>query len=311
MHLKRRTFLAAAGAATASSAPAFGQSTPLAAGIIPAEICGQVLYGIDEGFFAKAGLTLQPQTFNNGGAIAAAIASGALDVGMIDMTSMISAHARGVPFVALAAALVNSIEAPTFGIVVRGDSPIRGAKDFAGKTIAVNGLNNVAQIAAEAWIDNNGGDAKSVKFIELPLPAKAPAIKAGTVDGSLDTEPFLTYGTDQGFRAFLMDNRPLAPAYLLNLYASTRDWAQRNAASAAAFTSAVRAASAWANRNHSLSAPILAKYTKLPLAVVERMHRGEFALTNDPKLVQPVIDAAVKYGLIERPFPAAELFYAG
>jgi NitT/TauT family transport system substrate-binding protein len=252
---------------------------------------------------------VQPQFFSNGGAIAAAIASGALDVGMVDMTSLISAHARGIPFVVLAAALVNSVAAPTFGIVVRGDSPIRIARDFAGKTIAVNGLNNVAQIAAEAWIDNNGGDAKAVKFIELPLPAKAPAIKAGTVDGSLDTEPFLTYGIDQGFRAFLMEQRPLAPAYLLNVYACTRAWAERNASTAAAFVTAVRAASAWANRNHAASGPILAKYTKLPVALIARMHRGDFATANDPKLVQPVIDAAVKYGLIERPFPAAELFY--
>jgi NitT/TauT family transport system substrate-binding protein len=307
--MQRGAFFALSALGVAAGAPASAQATPLAAGIIPAEICGQVLYGIDEGYFSRAGLTVQPQFFSNGGAIAAAIASGALDVGMVDMTSLISAHARGIPFVVLAAALVNSVAAPTFGIVVRGDSPIQTARDFAGKTIAVNGLNNVAQIAAEAWIDNNGGDPKAVKFIELPLPAKAPAVKAGTVDGSLDTEPFLTYGTDQGFRAFLMEQRPLAPAYLLNVYATTRAWAERNAASAASFVSAVRAASAWANRNHDASGPILAKYTKLPVALIARMHRGDFATANDPKLVQPVIDAAVKYGLIDRPFPAAELFY--
>jgi hypothetical protein len=39
------------------------------------------------------------------------------------------------------------------------------------------------------------------------------------------------------------------------------------------------------------------------------MHRGQFALANDPKLVQPVVDAAAKYGLIAKGFPAAELFY--
>lgn len=307
--MQRGTFLALGAAGLTAGAPADAQPAPLAAGIIPAEICGQVLYGIDAGFFARAGLTVQPQFFTNGGAIAAALASGALDVGMVDMTSLISGHARGVPFVVLAAALVNSVAAPTFGIVVRGDSPIRSARDFAGRTIAVNGLNNVAQIAAEAWIDNNGGDAKTVKFIELPLPAKAPAVKAGTVDGSLDTEPFLTYGIDQGFRAFLMEQHPLAPAYLLNAYATTRAWAQRNAAAAASFVSGVRAASAWANHNRAASAPILAKYTKLPVDLIARMHRGDFALVNDPKFVQPVIDAAVKYGLIERPFPAGELFY--
>jgi len=28
----------------------------------------------------------------------------------------------------------------------------------------VNGLNNIAQVSAMAWIDNNGGNSKLVKF---------------------------------------------------------------------------------------------------------------------------------------------------
>lgn len=278
-------------------------------GIVPAEISGQILYALDEGFFAKAGLDVTTQAFSSGGAIAAAVAGGAVDVGMIDLTSLISAHARGVPFVGLASGLVNTREAPTFGIVVRGDSEIRAPRDFNNKIIAVNGLNNIAQVSAEAWLDNNGADSKSVKFVEMPLPAKAPAVKAGTVQGSMDTEPFLTLGLDQGFRVFLMENKPIAPVYLLDIWASTREWAERNPAAVKAFGAAMRAVSDWANHNHAASAPILAKYTKIPLEVVQRMHRGQFALVNDPKLVQPVIEVAVKYGLIGKSFPAAELFY--
>src|SRR5471032_792869 len=110
-----------------------------------------------------------------------------------------------------------------------------------------------------AWIDNNGGNSKTVKFVELPLPAKAAAIKAGTIDASLDTEPFLTYGIDQGFRAFLMESKPIASPYLLDFFASTRDWAQRNPAATTKFIAAVRETSIWANANRSLTAPMLAK----------------------------------------------------
>jgi NitT/TauT family transport system substrate-binding protein len=307
--------MAAALAATlavfsAAAAQPAAPPTTIRIGVVPGEISGQIFYGIDRGFFSRDGLNVVVSAFGSGGAIASAVAGGSIDIGMVDLSSVIAAHARGVPFVGLASGLVNSRTAPTFGIVVRGDSPIRAAKDFDGKTIAVNGLNNIAQISAEAWIDHNGGDAKSVKFVEMPLPAKKDAVLGGRVDGSLDTEPFLTFGIDAGLRAFMMEKNGLASIYLLDFWVSTKDWADRNPATVAKFIAAMREASEWANKNHDLSAPILAKYTKIPEDVVARMRRGQFADANDPRLVQPVIDAAAKYGLISKPFPAAELFYS-
>jgi NitT/TauT family transport system substrate-binding protein len=308
--MKRSLFVAGASAAAAYPIAVRAQSAlTVKVGIIPAEICGQVIYGIEAGYFNRAGLDVQTQSFTSGGAIASALAGGAVDIGMVDVLSMINAHARGVPFVGLAPTLVNSSEAPTFGIIVRGDSDIRSAKDFNGKSIGVNSLNNIAHISAIAWIDNNGGNSKSVKFVEMPLPAKAPAVKAGTIDASLDTEPFLTYGTDQGFRAFMMENKPIASPYVLDVWASTRDWAQKNGAAVAKFTTAVRDVSTWANTNHALTAPMLAKATKIPVEVVTRMRRGTFAGTNDPKMLQPIIDTAARYGIIEKSFPATELIF--
>lgn len=295
-------------AATAAAQTA-AQPATLRIGVVPGEISGQIFYGIDRGFFAKNGLDVQVQPFTSGGAIASAIAGGSIDVGMVDLTSLIIGHAKGLPFVGLASGLVNSERGSTFAIVVRGDSPIRSAKDFDGATIAVNGLNNIAQISAESWLDKNGGDSKTVKFIEMPLPLKKDAVLQGKVSGSLDTEPFLTYGIDAGLRPFMMGNTGIAPVYLLDFWAATRDWADKNPATVAKFVAAMRETSDWANKNHALSAPILAKYTKIPEDVVARMHRGDFADTNDPKLVQPVIDAAARYGWIAKAYPAAELFY--
>ena len=308
--MKRRIFVSTLAAVAARPALAGAQAaTPVRVGIIPAEICGQIIYGVDGGYFGRAGLDVQTQTFPSGGAIASAIAGGAVDIGMVDLTSMINAHVRGIPFVALAPGLVNSSESPTFAIVVRGDSEIRSAKDFAGKTVGVNGLNNIAQVSAMVWIDNNGGNSKLVKFVEMPLPAKAAAVKSGTIDAAIDSEPFLTYGLDLGFRPFFMENKPIASPYLLDFFASTREWAQRNAPAAARFITAMRETSVWANANRPLTAPMLARATKIPIEVVQRMRRGAFASTNEPRLVQPVIDAVARYGIIERGFPAAELLY--
>lgn len=297
--------MSSAGIAQTSAPP-----TTIRIGVVPGEISGQIFYGIDKGFFAKNGLDVQLMPFTSGGAIASAIAGGSIDVGMVDLTSLIIGHSKGLPFVGLASGLLNSTQGSTFAIVVRGDSPIRSARDFSGATIAVNGLNNIAQISAESWLDHNGGDSKSVKFIEMPLPLKKDAVLQGKVNGSLDTEPFLTYGIDAGLRPFMMGNTGIAPVYLLDFWASMKDWADKNPATVMKFVAAMRETSQWANKNHVLSAPILAKYTKIPEDVVLRMHRGDFAETNDPKLVQPVIDTAARYGWIAKTYSAAELFYS-
>ena len=159
------------GIASAQTAPK--SPVTLHVGAIPSEVAAELFYGVDMGFFKKAGLDVQIDFFNNGGAIAAAVASGALDLGLSDLMSVINAHSRGLPFVYAAPGLLTTLKAPTVGLLIPNASPIKEAKDFNGKSVAVSGLKNIAQITASAWIDANGGDSKTVKFVEVPFPAPA------------------------------------------------------------------------------------------------------------------------------------------
>jgi NitT/TauT family transport system substrate-binding protein len=296
----------------ATSGVASAQSTAKApltihVGALPSEVAGELFYGADMGFFKKAGLDVDIQFFNNGGAIAAAVASGALDLGLSDMMSVINAHARGLPFVYAAPGLLTTLKAPTFGILVPRNSSIQGAKDFDGKSMAVSGLRNIAQISAAAWIDANGGDSKTVKFIEVPFPSLVPALAQGTIQSSVANEPWMTLATDSGDRLIFMEKGALSPAFLLSGWVTTRDWAAKNPDALARFVASIREIAAWANKNPQASAPILAKYTKLDIGVIARMHRGQFAERFDPGYVQPVIDAAAKYGVIAAGFPASAI----
>jgi NitT/TauT family transport system substrate-binding protein len=276
-------------------------------GALAAEVAGELFYGVDMGFFKKAGLDVDIQYFNNGSAIAAAVASGALDLGLSDLMSVINAHSRGLPFVYAAPGLLTTLKAPTFGLLVPANSPIHEAKDFDGKSMAVSGLHNIAQITASAWIDANGGDSKTVRFIEVPFPSLVPALAQGTIESSVTTEPWMTLATDKGNRLIFMEKGALSPAFLLSGWVTTRDWIAKNPDARARFVGAIHEIAAWANKNPQASAPILAKYTKLDVAVVGRMHRGQFAERFDPGYMQPVIDAAAKYGVIAAGFPAAAI----
>ena len=52
--------------------------------------------------------------------------------------------------------------------IVRKDSPIKTGRDLNGKTFAVPALMDLNQIAAMAWIDQTGGDSRTVKIVEIP-----------------------------------------------------------------------------------------------------------------------------------------------
>ncbi len=55
---------------------------------------------------------------------------------------------------------------------------------------------------------------------------------------------------------------------------------------------------------------MLADFSKIPLPVISKMTRAVLGTTLTPALIQPVIDAAVKYGALARSFNAAEIITA-
>lgn len=308
--MKRRSALALAAAFTAAPAIVRAQSaTTIRLGAIPAEPAAEAFYGIDMGFFKQQTIDVDLQVLNNGASVAAAVAGGALDVGFCDCVTIASAHARGVPFLYIAPGILNTDTAPTFGIVVSGTGSIRTAKDMQGKTFAVNAINNISHIPVLAWIDNNGGDSKTMKWVELPLPAIPDAIEAGRIDGGVEGEPFITAAVAKGERAIFMNKGAIAPRFMLSGWFATKDWLAKNPALAKGFIAAIRQTAAWANANQTASAPILSKYTKTPVAVIASMHRGLFAEQLRASDLQPIIDCAVKYGVIPTRYAAADLFY--
>lgn len=300
-----RSTAAIAALGVAGVRPAFGDDA-VKIGTIPIDPASECFYAQEMGFFGKAGITAEIENFSSGGAVAAAIAGGSIDFGNVDLVTVAAAHARGVPFVVLAPAGVFTRAAQTYVLLVKNDSPIRGAKDLAGKTVAVNGLKNINQIPTEAWIENNGGDAKSVKFIELPFPAMVPALEDGRLDAIAVTEPTLAI-TNGKYRVISLADKNVAPSFMVAGWTTTRDWVQKHPDLAKRVTAVMAETARWANANHDKSAQILTKYSKLPLPTIERMQRSYYGEKLDAALMQPVIDATAKYGVIDKSFPASAI----
>jgi NitT/TauT family transport system substrate-binding protein len=150
--------------------PRQGSTAHLRVAYVPFEGAAQVLYAQDEGFFAKEGVSVELQPTSTGAAIASAVASGSIDIGFSAITTLAIAHSKGVPLVLVAAGpLAVAPNAPqSGGLIVAATSAIHGSKDLDGKTLCAAGLATLTEFAPRAWIDANGGDSATVKFIEVP-----------------------------------------------------------------------------------------------------------------------------------------------
>jgi hypothetical protein len=82
--------------------------------------------------------------------------------------------------------------------MVTEDSPIRGYAGLAGKTIAVNALENVADVTLKAALDEHGVDHTQVKYLEVRFADMLAALDAGRVDAAFLAPPFETIARRSG-----------------------------------------------------------------------------------------------------------------
>jgi NitT/TauT family transport system substrate-binding protein len=315
----RRAFIArsvAAGAALGASGaplhrPASAQELAvLNVAAIPSDISGSAYYAADNGYFKKGGLNATFLGLTSGAAIAAAVLGGAADVGYSNVISLAIAHSRGLPITMLFPANMHVHDAPTAGLLsVKKTSPITTGKDLNGKIMAVIGLNNIADIAARAWIDKNGGDSKTVKSVELPFPEMKAALEADRVDAAvLDTtgDPLLGKPGDT-LRLIASTFDAVSTHFAPSVWFSTTEWVTKHPAAAKAFVAAMRESAVWANGHHRESAEILSKYAHVTPAQINTFVRATYGDRLTADLIQPNIDVAAKYAVIKAAFPAADV----
>lgn len=285
------------------------QGNQLRLGTAPVEVGALGYYAADEGFFKKAGLDVQLVAAANGPAIAAAVASGTLDIGSGNALSIAQAHERGLNFVYIAPAGAYTSSSPTAACVVAKTSPVHTAKDLDGKTIAVATLGSLGEIAFRAWLDQNGADLSTIKFVEMPYSSMDTAIVAGRVDAAAMEEPALDrlLATDGRLLSRCYD--AIAKDFSEGGYFATADFVKSHLDLVRRFVAVVNQTARWANANQSTTAVILAKYSGISTS--DLVHRVHYHEKLDPAELQPLINAAAKYGTLKAPFPASEIIAQG
>lgn len=305
--LSRSRILALLGAAPAlRPAPLLAQAQSLRIGATPSETFAEPFYAADGGFLKRAGFDATVSPFANGGVAASAVAGGALDVSLADPIVIANAAKRGLPFVAIAGGALYLQSTPTTFMCVLKDSPIKAARDLSGKTIGVASIASITICAVKAWLEAGGVDLTTVKLFELNYPQMVPALQRGQLDAAFISETFLV-GNRNDVRTLGSCYDAIAKACYISVWYTTRDFVARNPDGVKRLQQAVYATARWANTHHAETIPILAHYSGMQPDLIKQIHRANYATTLDPKLMQPVLDVAVKYKLIAEPVNASSL----
>jgi len=273
----------------------------------PNDSAGPLFYAQDLGMYKKAGLNVSLQSLENPGTSVAAVVGGSLTIGTLTIPGIAIARAKGVPIVIIAPGSVYSSAAPTSGIIVLKDSPIKKASDLNGKTIATRDLSNMSFYGAKTWIDKHGGDSKSIKWVEINETATVPAMLAGRVDAASVSEPALDdaiHGPNARMLAPVYD--AIANRFLISGVFTTEEYAKAHPDIVRKFAAVMISAAAWGNKNRALSAKILEKYAGVP--VKPGATRVSYAERINPADAQPVLDMLAQYGVLKGQIKAADLF---
>ncbi len=287
----------------ADSAPAI-----VNVGAIPLDTLGVVYYAYDLGYFKNNGIDARLTTLPAGPQAAVAVVSGSLDVAINNITTVAAAHLRGIDLKFFAPVTVANDQSRTDLMMVAADSPAQKASDLNGKTIGISAIKSMQQVTALAWMDKHGGDAKSVKFVEVPFPEMAAALTQHRVDAANMVEPFIT--ASKGATRSLGDVLDgVAPTFMELACFSSGTWLAANPAVAVRFATALRQAAVWANAHPKESAAILLRYAKLDPDVAASMSRATYGTTLTAAMLQPPIDAAVRFGVLDKAVPAADILW--
>jgi NitT/TauT family transport system substrate-binding protein len=196
------------------------------------------------GTFAKNHLVATPQLVTSGAQAIPLLLNGQIQFTAADAVGAIKAISQGLPLQIIAQGPVVSADPrkDNAGLIV--GSGIANVRDLAGKAVAVNALGSFSELAAEKSIDLAGGDSSKVKFVELPIPQMAAAVKAGTVAGAAISEPYLSQGKAEGLKDLMPILYAVFPDAPMLVYLASTSYASSHPQVIREFAASITAANA-------------------------------------------------------------------
>ena len=286
-----------------------GGLTPVTVGVIPIVDVAPIYLGVEKGFFEEEGLDVTLELAQGGAAIVTAVVGGDYQFGFSNVTSLLLGSQKGLPLKLVAPGnLSTGKPGEDFAAVVAAPgSGIESAADLAGKTVAVNTLNNIGDTTVRKVVDDAGGDPAAVEFVEMAFPDMPAAVTGGQVDAAWIVEPHLTRALQSGAEPVAWNFAETDPDLLIAAYFTTEQQIAKDPETVDAFTTAMKRSLEYAEDNPDETRAILDSYTEIDQAVKEAMVMPRFTPDLQQEQVQLLADLGLQYGMFEEPVDVSSL----
>jgi NitT/TauT family transport system substrate-binding protein len=257
--------LAACGSDSGSGSASADGVDQVKVGLIPIVDVAPIYLGQQKGFFKSRNIELVLEAGQGGAAIVPGVLNNQTQFGYSNMTTLMISQTKGLPIKVVAAGASSTGEAGKDfgGVVVKADSPIKTAKELAGKKISVNTLRNIGETVTRESVRKAGGDATTLSFVEMAFPAMPAALDKGEVDAAWVVEPQLSTIKAAGGREIASTFVDAAPNLTVAAYFTSEKLISQNPGLVKRFTEAVNESLAYADSHPDEARAILAGYTKI------------------------------------------------
>jgi NitT/TauT family transport system substrate-binding protein len=234
-------------------------------GVIPIVDVAPVYLGKEQGFFRNRGIDLTLVPEQGGPFIVKGVLSGKYQFGFSNATSLMAAQVDGAPLKAVANGVASNGRAGRdfSAVVVPDGSPIRSAKDLAGKHIAVNALKSLGDTTVRQSVRKAGGDPSAIHFEAMPFAAMPGVLQARKVDAAWVVEPQLSAAIALGAQVIASNLVDTAPDLTVAMYFTGTALIATDADLVARFTAAVNESLRYAAGHPDEVRNVVGTYTQI------------------------------------------------
>ena len=278
-----------------------GQPDKVTVGVIPILDVAPIYLGQKKGFFEKHGIELELKQAEGGAAIVPAVVSEQYQFGFSNVVSLMLAQSEGLPLKVVSNGNNSTgVDGEDFaGLIVKGDSPIKTAKDLEGKTVAANTLQNIVDTSVRASVRTAGGDPSKVKFVALPFPEQPAALANGQVDAVFVVEPFQQAVLADGGRKIASSYVDAAKDLTVAAYFTSQQLQAENPDLVKRFTEAMQESLSYADSHPDEARQIIGTYTKIAPEVIEKVTLPKWPSEINRDSLETMADLAVEDGLLK------------
>jgi NitT/TauT family transport system substrate-binding protein len=258
-------------------------------------------YGVQEGFFRERDLDVKVTPSQGGATVVPAVVSGDSDIAGSNLVSVLLAQGKDIPVKIVApGTFVRGKRSQDFSaILAAGDGDIRLPKDLEGKTLAVNTLKNVAELAAKASLAKQGVDVSEIELAEVDFPDMNGALAEGRVDAAFQIEPFVSLALKEGHRVIDRPYVGTKPGLQIGCYFTSEQYLSENEDVVKRFREGVADTAAAIAEDPAAFREFLPEASEIPPPAAQKAILPAWKAENDQASLDLTAELMERYGVVD------------